>query len=119
MANGLFFGRGKSDGKVYTQHRHRRGRSFLVPRRWSGTPIQANRNDEHACATPYRHPTAVLYFFKGYDEEIAALIADETGLPFVTAPNKFEALAGHDSIVEASGALNTLACSLMKVLLCP
>lgn len=53
--------------------------------------------------------------FQGYDEEIAALIAKETGLPFVTAPNKFEALAGHDSIVEASGALNTLACSLMKV----
>ncbi|CAM9586943.1 unnamed protein product [Ectocarpus sp. 4 AP-2014] len=51
----------------------------------------------------------------GYDEEIAALIAEETNLPFVTAPNKFEALAGHDSIVEASGALNTLACSLMKI----
>lgn len=34
----------------------------------------------------------------------------------MTAPNKFEALAGHDSIVEASGALNTLACSLMKVI---
>lgn len=58
-----------------------------------------------------------IIFAQGYDEEIAALIAEETGLPFVTAPNKFEALAGHDSIVEASGALNTLACSLMKVLL--
>lgn len=54
-------------------------------------------------------------YSQGYDEEIAALIAKETGLPFCTAPNKFEALAGHDSIVEASGALNTLACSLMKV----
>lgn len=61
--------------------------------------------NEHVCAM----------LFQGYDEEIAALIAKETGLPFVTAPNKFEALAGHDSIVEASGALNTLACSLMKV----
>ncbi|CAM9280597.1 unnamed protein product, partial [Hapterophycus canaliculatus] len=52
---------------------------------------------------------------KGYDEKIATLIAEETGLPFITAPNKFEALAAHDSIVEASGALNTLACSMMKV----
>eukprot|EP01084_Bolivina_argentea_P003604 6769_1 len=52
---------------------------------------------------------------KGYDVEIANLIAQETGLPFVTAPNKFEALAAHDSLVEASGALNTVACSLMKI----
>ncbi|CAM9578000.1 unnamed protein product [Ascophyllum nodosum] len=52
---------------------------------------------------------------KGYDEKIAELISEETGQPFVTAPNKFEALAAHDSIVEASGALNTVACSLMKI----
>ena len=51
----------------------------------------------------------------GYDAEIAALIAAETGLPFVTAPNKFEALAAHDAVVEASGALNVVACSLMKI----
>lgn len=37
------------------------------------------------------------------------------GLPFVTAPNKFEALAAHDALVEVSGAMNTLACSLMKI----
>ena len=52
---------------------------------------------------------------KGYDVEIAAIIAKETGLPFVTAPNKFEALAGHDSIVEMSGALNVVATSLNKI----
>mmetsp|Transcript_7504 Transcript_7504/g.10341 ORF Transcript_7504/g.10341 Transcript_7504/m.10341 type:complete len:492 (+) Transcript_7504:53-1528(+) len=52
---------------------------------------------------------------KGYDAEIAALIADETSLPFVTAPNKFESLAGHDSLVEMSGALNVVACSLNKI----
>ena len=46
---------------------------------------------------------------------IAARIAAETGLPFVTAPNKFEALAAHDAIVEASGAMNVLACSINKV----
>ena len=52
---------------------------------------------------------------EGYAEAIAAAIAEETGLPFCSAPNKFEALAAHDSIVETSGALNTIACSLMKV----
>ena len=52
---------------------------------------------------------------EGYDTEIAKMIAEETGHPFVTAPNKFEALAAHDAIVEASGALNVVACSLMKV----
>jgi fumarate hydratase class II len=52
---------------------------------------------------------------KGYDVEIAKYIAEETGLPFVTAPNKFEALAAHDAVVEASGAMNTIACSLMKM----
>lgn len=42
-------------------------------------------------------------------------MAADTGLPFITAPNKFEALAAHDSVVEMSGALNTVAVSLMKV----
>eukprot|EP00937_MAST-01D_sp_MAST-1D-sp2_P003050 g3050.t1 len=51
----------------------------------------------------------------GFDAEIAGMIAKETGLPFETAPSKFEALAAHDSVVEASGALNTIACSLMKI----
>ena len=52
---------------------------------------------------------------KGFDVAVAAAVAEETGLPFVTAPNKFEALAAHDAIVECSGALNTIAVSLMKV----
>lgn len=47
--------------------------------------------------------------------EAANQIAEETGLPFVTAPNKFEALAAHDAVVEASGALKTIAASLMKI----
>ena len=42
-------------------------------------------------------------------------VSDLTGLPFVTAPNKFEALAAHDAMVEVSGALNTVACSIMKI----
>lgn len=52
---------------------------------------------------------------KGFAEKSAAKISELTGLPFVTAPNKFEALAAHDSLVEVSGALNTVACSLMKI----
>jgi fumarate hydratase class II len=52
---------------------------------------------------------------KGFDVEFASKVADLTGLPFVTAPNKFEALAAHDAMVEVSGALNVLAVSLNKV----
>jgi fumarate hydratase class II len=47
--------------------------------------------------------------------KVADKIAELTGLPFVSAENKFEALAAHDAIVEASGALKTVACSLMKI----
>jgi len=50
-----------------------------------------------------------------YAEIVAAKISELTGLPFITAPNKFEALASNDSIVEASGALKTVAVSLMKI----
>ena len=51
----------------------------------------------------------------GYDVLVAARIAELTGLPFVTAPNKFEALAAHDAMVELSGALKRVAVSLMKI----
>ncbi|CCG81126.1 Fumarate hydratase, mitochondrial [Taphrina deformans PYCC 5710] len=51
----------------------------------------------------------------GFDVKIAEEVTKLTGLQFETAPNKFEALAAHDAIVEASGALNTVACSLMKI----
>ncbi len=51
----------------------------------------------------------------GYSEQVAQHIARLTGLPFVTAPNKFEALAAHDAIVESHGALKTAAVSLMKI----
>lgn len=56
-----------------------------------------------------------LNTIEGYDEEIAALIAEETGHPFKTAPNKFEALAAHDAMVELSGAMNVIAVSLNKI----
>ena len=51
----------------------------------------------------------------GFGEAVAARIAELTGLPFVTAPNKFAALASHDALVFASGAEATLAASLMKI----
>ena len=52
---------------------------------------------------------------RDFPEKVAKQIADITGCPFVTAPNKFESLAAHDAIVEASGVLKTIACSLMKI----
>ena len=52
---------------------------------------------------------------RGFAEGFAAAVAEITALPFVTAPNKFEALAAHYALVEASGALNVLAVSLMKI----
>jgi len=52
---------------------------------------------------------------KGYPELVAKKIAELTGLPFITAENKFESLSAHDAIVETSGALKTLAVSLMHI----
>ncbi len=52
---------------------------------------------------------------KGWDVLVAKHIAEISGLPFVTAPNKFEALAAHDALVEISGALKTVAASLYKI----
>jgi fumarate hydratase, class II len=51
----------------------------------------------------------------GFAEGVAARIATLTGLPFTTAPNKFEALAAHDALVMSHGALNTVAASLFKI----
>jgi len=52
---------------------------------------------------------------KGFAEEVAGRIAAITGLPFTSAPNKFEALAAHDAMVFSHGAINTLAASLFKI----
>jgi fumarate hydratase class II len=51
----------------------------------------------------------------GFGERVAAQLAALTGHPFVSAPNKFQALASHEAAVAASGALKTLACALMKI----
>jgi fumarate hydratase, class II len=51
----------------------------------------------------------------GFGDDVAAMVAKETGLPFTSAPNKFEALATQDNMVMMSGALNTCAATLMKI----
>ncbi|ODQ65545.1 fumarate hydratase [Nadsonia fulvescens var. elongata DSM 6958] len=51
----------------------------------------------------------------GFDSAVAKAVSEITGEEFITAPNKFEALAAHDAIIEASGQLNTLAASLFKI----
>jgi fumarate hydratase class II len=56
-----------------------------------------------------------LNTFQGWDTTVAENISKITGLPFVTAPNKFEALAAHDAMVEISGSLKTVAASLFKI----
>lgn len=56
-----------------------------------------------------------LNTFEGFDKAIVGQLAADTGLPFVPARNKFEAIAAHDALVNSHGALNTLAVSLMKI----
>jgi fumarate hydratase, class II len=52
---------------------------------------------------------------RGFAELFAKKVSEITGLPFTSAENKFEAMAAHDAVVETSGALNTISCSLMKI----
>ncbi|KAI5301085.1 fumarase fum1 [Ascosphaera pollenicola] len=91
---------------------------------FSGYVGQLDRNIERvASALPHLRTlaqggTAVgtgINTYAGFDAAVAAEISKLAGTTFVTAPNKFEVLAAHDAVVEASGALNTLACSLFKI----
>lgn len=80
--------------------------------------MRAIKNALHMIAELALGGTAVgtgLNAPKGYDVLVAKKIAEFTGLPFVTAPNKFEALAAHDAMVEMSGALKRVAVSMMKI----
>lgn len=80
--------------------------------------MRAIKNALHMIAELALGGTAVgtgLNAPKGYDVLVAKKIAEFTGLPFVTAPNKFEALAAHDAMVEMSGALKRAAVSMMKI----
>jgi fumarate hydratase class II len=91
---------------------------------FSGYVAQLEQGEKHVrAALPHLHELALggtavgtgLNAPRGYDELVAAELARMTGLPFVTAPNKFEALASCDALVHAHGALKTLAASLMKI----
>jgi fumarate hydratase class II len=80
--------------------------------------LQAIRHSFHHLSELALGGTAVgtgLNTPEGYSERVAEHIAALTGLPFITAHNKFEALAAHDAIVEAHGALKTVAVALMKI----
>ncbi len=91
---------------------------------FSGYVAQLKHGERHIrAALPHLYELALggtavgtgLNAPKGYAEQGAAELARLTGLPFVTAPNKFEALASVDALVHAHGALKTLAASLMKI----
>ncbi|MGQ2978905.1 MAG: class II fumarate hydratase [Polaromonas sp.] len=91
---------------------------------FSGYVAQLDHGDKHLrAALPHLYELALggtavgtgLNAPKGYAEQVAAELARLTGLPFVTAPNKFEAMASADGLVHAHGALKTLAASMMKI----
>ncbi|SFC42779.1 fumarase, class II [Polaromonas sp. OV174] len=91
---------------------------------FSGYVAQLEQGEKHVCAAlPHLYELALggtavgtgLNAPKGYASQVAAELAHLTGLPFVSAPNKFEAMASCDALVHAHGALKTLAASLMKI----
>ena len=103
---------GGTGGAAALEERPARGR--LPAATSCAVPI---RTMHHTCcclpltALPCSCPAAVgtgLNAKIGFAEKVAATVAEDTGYPFVTAPNKFEALAAHDAVVEMSGALNTV-----------
>ena len=90
----------------------------------SGWVAQLEHSDKHVrAALPHLYELALggtavgtgLNAPKGYAEGVAAELAQLTGYPFITSPNKFESLASCDALVHAHGALKTLAASLMKI----
>ncbi|KAM3292084.1 hypothetical protein ACQJBY_032782 [Aegilops geniculata] len=107
-------------GRTHTQD----ATPLTLGQEFSGYATQVKYGiDRIACTLPRMYQlaqggTAVgtgLNTKKGFDVKIAAAVAEETELPFVTAENKFEALAAHDAFVESSGAVNTISASLMKI----
>ena len=84
-----------------------------------GTAVGTGLNTRKGFAEKVFH-TLLFGFCISYDKgnfefQVASKVSEITGLPFVTAPNKFEALAAHDAMVEVSGALNVISCSIMKI----
>jgi fumarate hydratase, class II len=116
---------GDFDGIVKIGRTHLQDATPLtLGQEFSGYAAQLAHGEAHVCAAlPHLYELALggtavgtgLNAPKGYAEQVAAELARLTGLPFVTAPNKFEALASCDALVHAHGALKTLAASLMKI----
>ncbi len=97
---------------------------LTIGQEFSGYATQLNNGlDRIVNSLPYLYELAIggtavgtgLNTPKGYAEKVAAVIAKETDLPFVTAPNKFEALSAHDAIVDIHGVLKTIAGALFKI----
>ena len=97
---------------------------LMLGQEFSGYVAQLEHGERHLhAALPHLYELALggtavgtgLNAPKGYAVSVAAELADLTALPFITAPNKFEALAACDALVHAHGALKTLAASLMKI----
>ncbi|KAJ7009195.1 hypothetical protein NC653_007738 [Populus alba x Populus x berolinensis] len=102
-------------GRTHTQD----ATPLTLGQEFSGYTTQVKYGiDRVMCTQPHMYQLAqviICFFPSRVDVKIASAVAEETNLPFVTAENKFEALAAHDAFVETSGALNTVATSLMKI----
>ena len=115
----------KFDGIVKIGRTHLQDATPLtLGQEFSGYVAQLEHGERHIhAALPHLYELALggtavgtgLNSPKGYAVAVAAELADLTALPFITAPNKFEALAACDALVHAHGALKTLAGSLMKI----
>ncbi len=97
---------------------------LTIGQEFSGYATQINNGIKRIkTSLPYLYELAIggtavgtgLNTPKGYDQKVASIIAKETKLPFVSAPNKFEALSAHDAIVDIHGVLKTIAGSLFKI----
>ena len=97
---------------------------LTIGQEFSGYATQINNGIKRIkTSLPYLYELAIggtavgtgLNTPKGYDQKVASIIAKETNLPFVSAPNKFEALSAHDAIVDIHGVLKTIAGSLFKI----
>ncbi len=88
---------------------------YAAQAKYAAARIRASLPDLFALAQGGTAVGTGVNTFRGFGEEVAANIAQQTGLPFVTAPNKFEALAAHDAVVFSHGALNAFAAGLYKI----
>ncbi len=89
--------------------------AYVMQMKMGQERVKASLKDVYALALGGTAVGTGLNTHPQFAEMAAKFIAEETKLPFVSAPNKFEALAAHDALVQMSGTLKTVACSLMKI----